>query len=476
MVRAPVIFASFLLTLLGVMLLGYNEQVWLYFFVQALLLFSVVRQKTISSLGAFLLLSLLMFGLRPLYIIVEEDYELLDWLRVDRNHPKAIGYAMFLATLCACTVSSGYLVSLRLKSIKPKPRATNSGLQKRYPMPTGNCVLLLLGIQVVSLLFIYSLRGGQVTALYASSGGAYVYLFPQVLQSLQILIVVIFVFSKHINKRGSQKLVWVSIAMFLLFTYFMKDVSMFRGFYITGAIGAFLAVVHARNGKVPYWILVLPIVFFLPFFRALGASRNTNADTAFTYALGVLGGLSPQRWWEFFNSKGDMNIFDTFVAAIESTPVQMPYFFAWVYSLLHWIPRSVWPGKPANGMLVDMSFTKGAPFHPGLIGFYFLDGGTLWMLASCFLTGVLLCFIDITVFSLRDGFLKSALYGIVIINGMYFARGYLHFQIMQYAYTILPLVLFYNVLRQLKLLRQARLRQPEVSITTNPNKFASDSL
>jgi hypothetical protein len=154
-----------------------------------------------------------------------------------------------------------------------------------------------------------------------------------------------------------------------------------------------------------------------------------------------------------------MNIFDTFVAAIESTPQSQPYLFAWIYSFLHWIPRGFWPGKPVGGMLVDMSFTQGAPFHPGLIGFYYLDGGLFWMLGSCLMTGILLYFIDRSVFQLKPGYLKSALYGIIIINGMYFARGYLHFQVMQYLYMILPVILLSYCSRKFGAFKKKKLLQ-----------------
>jgi hypothetical protein len=110
---------------------------------------------------------------------------------------------------------------------------------------------------------------------------------------------------------------------------------------------------------------------------------------------------------------------------------------SWFYVFLHWIPRAWWPGKPIDGMLVDMSFTNGAPYDPGFIGFLFLDGGYVWMLVSCALAGGAIYWMDKKVSEMKDGYFRCCLYGIFIVNSLLLPRGCLHFQV----YAILAMVI-----------------------------------
>lgn len=439
---------------------AFDEQIQPFLFaaILGLPILEILRQGKLTNLGAFLLLSFVMYGIRPLYIVIEDDRSLIYELMGRVDISPVLSRAMFLAVIALLTICVGHAfakIQWPLKYSMPLPGVP---LGFYFPRPSNLCTLFLLGFQVICLIFLFGLRARGL-AVYASDAGAYTYLFPQVLQASQILPLVAFSYNRNKNPPLGQFSFFFSLTLFVLFTFFMKDLSMFRGFYLTGALCALIAVLHSLRGRVAYWVLVLPILYLLPAFRALGESRLLGADQAFSYALEVIKSFSFEKWWDFFNPNGDMNVFDTLVAAVHSTPRFQPYIWAWFYPLFHFIPRAWWPSKPDRGMLVDMSFAQGNPFHPGLIGFYYLDGGLFWMLLSCFMTGVILYSLERWLSAMRPGYLRSSLFGIVVINSLYSARGYFHFSVIQYVFMIVPVVLLSWIIDKLGFMKTPRLQQ-----------------
>ena len=415
-------------------------QIISYAIVLGVLVLNVLRQGRLTNLGAFLLLAFILYGIRPLYIIVEDDRELIYSMMGRVEILPVVARGMFVAVVAMLTICAGHAaarIQWPLRSVQLLPGLPMSAY---FPRPSFFGAIALLGFQVLCILFLVSMRSRGLS-IYTDNAGAYTYLLPQVLQAGQIFPLVVFAYN---IKRGgvvSQASFWISLVLFSLFTFFMKDLSMFRSFYLTGAIAAVISVLHAQRGRVAYWILVVPVLYLLPAFRALGETRLLSSDEAFTFALDVMKSFSFEKWWDFFNPRGDMNVFDTLAAAVHSTPRFHPYFQAWIYAFAHFIPRAWWPGKPERGMLVDMAFAQGAPLSPGLAGFYYLDGGMLWMLISCFLTGAILYALDRWLLAMRPGYLRSTLFGIIVINSLYAARGYLHFTVIQYIFMVIPVFL-----------------------------------
>jgi len=446
MIRLPVILVFFGLTLFSRFALSEGMQTFAYAGIQAGLILFIARQKLVTNLGAFLILYFIVYAIRPIYIYLESDFSLLNLFLGRTQYLDVCSEAAFWATCGLLFICAGHAVGRIWFPLRPPKQAASSAFGGGLGRPKQECVILLLGLQAASIVFLLAISGEHAGSLYGASGGAYTYLLPQALQAAQILVVSIFAYN-HARFHGRWKnLSIVSIFLFLAYTYLMKDVSIFRGFYITGAIAAVMAVYYARTQTIPYWLLLVPSLLLLPIFRAWGELRWAQAEGFWSETLNVLGTLSPQSWWSFFDVSGDMNVFDTLVAAFESSPRHMPYLFAWIYPVLHFIPRAIWPGKPEWGMLVDFSFMKDLPYTPGLIGFYYLDGGLMWMLASCFVTGVVFYLLDRWLFGMAPGYLKAALYGIVLINSFAAARGYLHFSVAQYFYMIAPVAVLMFVL------------------------------
>jgi len=145
-------------------------------------------------------------------------------------------------------------------------------------------------------------------------------------------------------------------------------------------------------------------------------------------------------YWRFYDSGGDMNIFDTFVAAKKAEPAFYPYAWSWAYVPLHFVPRLLWKGKPQRGVTMDLSFTRGAPYSPGIAGLFISDGGLLWMLGSMAVLGFFIGALDGWVFTLPRGYLQYCLIGVVTVNAMFLTRFFLWQYFYQMLYAMIPIL------------------------------------
>ncbi len=147
-----------------------------------------------------------------------------------------------------------------------------------------------------------------------------------------------------------------------------------------------------------------------------------------------------QAYWDFYDYGGDMNIFDTFTAAKQTKPHFMPYVVSWLYVPLHFVPRAFWKGKPEKGITMDLSFTRGAPYSPGIAGFFLRDGGLLWMLLCMGVLGYLVSFADWFVLTMPRGRLQYCFVGILAVNGLLFSRVFLWQYFYQVLYMAIPCI------------------------------------
>jgi hypothetical protein len=308
----------------------------------------------------------------------------------------------------------------------------------------------LLFYQFASLpVMLYLAEAGR--SLYGSAFGAYAYDLPVPLQSGHIVAVVVLL-ERYLRERNSKTLfgLVVSIALFLVFTWFMREVSMFRGFYVAGVMIAGIAGIMHLKGRASYFWLILPIILLQPLFRTLGNTRYVDNE-----ALGEMGVIEQtygdegliETYWRFYDSRGDMNILDTFIAARASQPDETPYLISWLYAPFHIVPRAIWSDKPERGNLHDLAFMNGAPYCPGIAGFFWLDGGTdYWMLLCMLLLGSIIGYLDGYVLSMRDSYLRSALVGILVVNAMFLSRFLLWQALWQALYAVIPCLLLHRFL------------------------------
>jgi hypothetical protein len=439
------LWASAFLTLLAFPLIGSGMAVGVLVSAQFLLLLRQIKKGQVTGVGAFIFMSFLFFGIRPLYILLESDYWLFNRLFLIRADLTSIGYAMWLASAGLWTFALAGEIFPRINSRWIfKRRAVNhlaSGSGQSISTP-GSVLLLLFQCGSLPVMLALAAAG---RSLYGSGVGAYAYDLPVLLQAVHVFAVVVMMRNYVARRSGSSIAIFVvSSCLFLLFTWLMREVSMFRGFYLAGVMIAGIAVLQQLKGRVGYAWLILPIVVAQPFFAQLGEDRRLrNEELA---SVGISLDLKEEEtllgaYWQFYDAHGDMNIFDTFVAATKAQPAFYPYAWSWLYVPLHFIPRKMWSGKPERGVTQDVSFMRGAPYCPGIVGFFLLDGGIAWMLLSMFVLGYLLSWLDHFVMTMRSSALQSCLVGIVAINSMFLTRFFLWQFFSQMLYAILPCVL-----------------------------------
>lgn len=440
------ILISFVLLLIAYPMVGSSAAVWICAISQLVLLAGEVRKGQVTGSGSFLFMSFLFFGMRPIYVILESDYSLFHRVFLLRPDMNLVTSAMWWATFAAVMFAVGVQFARLSRARSWRKRLQKNRLTAVRPDLKTSTVGLLITIQFLTLPVMYLLARTAGRTLYGSAMGAYVYEAPIPMQAVHIFAIVVLV-ERYLRKKSMANLVVlaVSTVAFLAFTWLMRDVSSFRGFYLTGVLIAGIAVLQRLKPRVSYVWLIVPILVAQPFFKYLGQQRSLNneqiAETDITEEVFQDEGIA-MAYWRFYQARGgDMNIFDTFAAATRAEPAYYPYALSWLYVPFHFVPRFLWEGKPRKGVLVDMSFTKGRPFSPGIAGFFLLDGGLVWMLLNMLLLGYLIALLDGFVFTMRPGYLQSCMVGIVVINAMFLTRFFLWQYFYQLLYAMVPCLL-----------------------------------
>ena len=431
----PFLLLSAFLLLLAFPLTGSSMAVWILLFSQGALLAGQIARKQVTGAGGFIFMSLLFFGMRPLYVLIENDKALLQRYGLSGSM-EDITSSMWWATLAIWCFALGAIVApvalRRFIQVRKRRNATHCSM----PDVSQKTVSILLAAQIVTLPIIGALAA-YGRSLYGSAVGAYAYDLPIPLQAIHVFAVVVFV-ERWVRRRNmaSAALLALSSCLFLYFTWVMRDISMFRGFYLSGVMIAGIAAIQTLKGRAGYAWLLVPIVGLQPFFVYLGEDRYKKNDQLAqsdvieeVFSEESIG----ETYWKFYESKGDMNIFDTFVAAKQSEPKWYPFIWSWAYVPLHLVPRAVWPGKPQKGVTMDLAFLRKLPTSPGIAGFFLVDGGFIWMLLCMFVLGFLLSSLDCRVLTMPRGYLQSCLLGIITVNGMFLSRVLLW----QYFYGVL---------------------------------------
>lgn len=434
--------AAFLL-LVAYPLIGTVAAVWLLVGSQLVLLIVEIRRRQVTGVGAFIFMSFLFFGVRPVYLLLEKDYWLFTQLFRIRVGLNELTDALWWASAALVCFAVGASLFPRLHTIWLRRRRALNNMESVRPLVSQRMCAALMAFQLMTLpVMLYLASGGR--SLYGSAFGAYAYDLPVPLQAVHIITVVV-LFERFLRRKtpATVTMLAVSVVLFLIFTWLMRDVSLFRGFYVAGVMIVGIAVVQRFRGRVGYAWLILPIVLLQPFFQYLGAARGAGNESF--AEVGVVEEVFQNRtlaetYWQFYDAKGDMNIFDTFVAAKHSAPAFKPYAWSWIYVPLHFVPRALWTGKPERGITMDMNFTRGAPYSPGIAGMFLRDGGLLWMLLSMFVLGYLLSWLDCYVLTMPRGYVQYCLIGIVTVNAMFLTRFFLWQYFYQMLYAMIPIL------------------------------------
>jgi hypothetical protein len=439
----PFLLISGFLLLVAQAFIGSQTAIWVLVASQLALLVGQVAKRQVSGVGGFMFMSFLFFGVRPIYMIMEKDFKLFMNLFRTRVDMVVISESLWWASAGLFCFALGAHVA---------PKIGRRWLQRRRAKAVDKTQLALVSAKVCYGMMFFQLltlpvmlvlaRMGR--SVYGSGFGAYAYDLPVPLQAVHILTVVVLL-ERYLRTKVPLTFIMlvVSTALFFAFTWLMRDVSLFRGFYIAGVMIVGIAALQRFKGRVGYAWLILPVVLLQPFFQYLGQTRALQGEELAEQGMvdvvfenQTLG----DAYWNFYRSNGDMNIFDTFVAAKQAEPMFRPYIWSWLYVPLHFIPRALWKGKPERGTTMDVSFTRGAPYSPGIAGFFLLDGGLLWMVGSMAVLGFLIATLDGWVFTLPRGYVQYCLIGIVTVNAMFLTRFFLWQYFYQMLYAMIPIV------------------------------------
>lgn len=389
-------------------------------------------------------MSFLFFGIRPLYIFIENDWDLFTnvyYLTVTTND---VSEAMFWASLGLWIFSLAAFFTPRTFSRYIFIRTVNNKSINEEQTCSGKNAVFLIGLQLITIpiMYVFSGFGRQ---LYQSALGAYVYDFPMLLQSVNIFSLV-FLFKRLVRARTTSNLIFFifSAILFLQVSWLMRDLSLFRGFYLSGVLIAGIAILQLMRRQSTFILLLVGVLALQPIFKILGEDRSLNNSeiTNINVLERAFGEKSlGELYWSFYDSKGDMNIFDTFLAAKKYEPIYRPYLWSWIYVPFHLVPRALWAEKPISGITQDVSFTNGAPTSPGILGFFLLDGGLVWMLCSMAFLGFLISMLDEYILSMPPGNLQAIFIGIITINSMFLSRFFLWQYFYQMLYSFLTVTI-----------------------------------
>jgi hypothetical protein len=443
----PFLFASAFLLLIAYPMIGTTAVVWVLAASQLILLVREVRSGQVVGAGGFIFMSFLFFAIRPIYLVLEKDHKLLIAGYQIRPSTEMIGSAMWWASAALwCFAIGVYAVPrFRRRWLERRNRASRAESPRTYFNDQVARGLVVLQVLTLPIIYLIASRAGRT--VYRSGFGAYMYDLPVPLHAVHVFAVVVmlgcWIKRKNVQTLG---LLIASGILLLIFTWLMREVTVFRGFYVTGIMMAAIAGLHLWKRRVGYAWLILPVILLQPFFQYLGGERaKANEDLV---EAGVIDEVFKhetllESYWDFYRSNGDMNIFDTFVAAKQFEPAWHPYAWSWLYVPLHFIPRAVWQGKPERGVTIDGRFSKGLPTSPGIAGFSLLDGGLTWMLISMAVLGYLVSLADWYVLTMRRGILQSCLIAILVVTAMFLSRVFLWQYFYQVLYYLVPVLILY---------------------------------
>jgi hypothetical protein len=91
----PFLLLSAFLLFAAYPLIGTTMAVWVLAGSQLALLVGEIRKKQVSGVGGFIFMSFLFFGVRPIYLILEDDYVLFRSLFLIRVDLTEVGDSMW---------------------------------------------------------------------------------------------------------------------------------------------------------------------------------------------------------------------------------------------------------------------------------------------------------------------------------------------------------------------------------------------
>lgn len=241
---------------------------------QLAMLVTVIREKHLTGAGAFLFMSFLFFAVRPLYMAIENDRFLFESLFKINPTTKDLNVTMWWGTAAMLAFQTGIRIAKKAHYNRWRARVDAARIATTtLPLVENRQIVFILIYQLCSLATMM-VMGNVGRSLYDSALGAYIYDFPAMMQAGHIFAMLLILERyRHDRSRSILGVMLASCFLFLVFTLEMRNVSMFRGFYMTGVLAGGIAILARLKPNVKALWLIIPIVFVLPAFKLLGQNR-----------------------------------------------------------------------------------------------------------------------------------------------------------------------------------------------------------
>lgn len=244
-----------------------------------------------------------------------------------------------------------------------------------------------VAVPVAVVCRVLAARAGETRSLAFEVSG-YLYLFPLVLVSVVILMLLLWKSGAFITGLEKQMALGI-VAVSAFLTYSPSSRFQFLGWMIAGTIIIGSDRIRWRRAALMGGGLVLAVVMF----AAAGALRTLYTAEADL----VEANDSRQTAWERFLSAEDANMLDGFALLKQVYPDMLPFSHGGEHLevLQRPIPRAWWPDKPVGGYMnklglitAESSGTLG--ISPTLFGSFYAEGGVMGIVLLALLYGTVL--------------------------------------------------------------------------------------
>lgn len=199
---------------------------------------------------------------------------------------------------------------------------------------------------------------------------------------------------------------FVIITCMCITAYYAREISSFRIYYLGGLILLFLSG-FPKIFNVKLFLIFLIVA--LPLMTILGQTRGALRgyvinDVAMAARVLREDGFGKVLATPFMAEGGDFTCLDIFASALSNNQRFRPWGLSYVYPLAHVIPRSIWEGKPEDGMLDDrqsyLTLTafndreRMIPYTAGVVGDLYLEGYYYFIIIGAIVLGALFVWVD----------------------------------------------------------------------------------
>jgi hypothetical protein len=266
-----------------------------------------------------------------------------------------LGESIFLAT---------YLTFQRAAFL-PVRFSLAPAFARQFYSQAFTAALVLLPTSFLVNQIVWGMRVSGVSMAFGIS--AYLYLFPLVLSTLAIVLVILWRYGNL--PSGDRLLALVLIGAIFYTTFGVSGRFKFLSWLIASAV--ILSASYSAARRLGFMVATLGVLLVV--FSIAGAQRG---EAYFTE------GGATEASWDRLQTAEDANMLDGMVLMQEVIPSRLPFRYGGEHLeiFIRPIPRAWWPNKPVSGYMLriaGMDQERGATLgiSPSLFGSFYTEGG-----------------------------------------------------------------------------------------------------